>query len=340
MGLSIRAKRVYGKPTGAIFPTAENRAKTTPNTRSTPPAPRPNVAQMPESQQTTRSIVIGIYLSVASFVLFAAQDAAVKWLVAGVAVAQILFVRSLTIVAILTVWKGLPLWRELFASPHRKPLLLRGVLLFSAWMCFYNAARHLQLSELTVIYYGSPLIVTLLSVPVLRERVPTSRWFVTALGFTGVLVACLPHDASQPISMALAGLASFLWAISMLLMRSVAGKATSFVLSLSQNAALLFGCAFIAPFLWTQVPLTHYALMVAIGIGSGFAQFLMFEAAKRAPASVVAPMEYSSLLWAFLLGFLIWGDVPPWTVFAGGGFIILSGLAMLHTESRRVAVEV
>jgi drug/metabolite transporter (DMT)-like permease len=81
-------------------------------------------------------------------------------------------------------------------------------------------------------------------------------------------------------------------------------------------------------------------LMVAIGIGSGFAQFLMFEAAKRAPASVVAPMEYSSLLWAFLLGFLIWGDIPPWTVFAGGGLIILSGLAMLHTESSRIAVVV
>jgi drug/metabolite transporter (DMT)-like permease len=295
---------------------------------------------MPESHQTSRSIVIGIYLSVASFVLFAAQDAAVKWLVVGAAVAQILFVRSLTIVAILTVWKGLPLWRELLASPHRKPLLLRGVLLFSAWMCFYNAARHLQLAELTVIYYGSPLIVTLLSVPVLGERVPTSRWFVTALGFTGVLVACLPHDASQPLAMALAGVASFLWAISMLLMRSLSGKASSFILSLSQNAALLFGCAFIAPFLWAQVPLSHYALMVAIGLGSGLAQFMMFEAAKRAPASVVAPMEYSSLLWAFLLGFLIWGDVPPWTVFAGGGLIILSGLAMLHTESRRIAVEV
>ncbi|MDP4822591.1 MAG: DMT family transporter [Aestuariivirgaceae bacterium] len=293
---------------------------------------------MPESHQTSRSIVTGIYLSVAAFVLFAAQDAAVKWLVAGVAVAQILFVRSLTIVAILTVWKGVPLWRELAASPHRRPLLLRGVLLLSAWMCFYNAARYLQLAELTVIYYGSPLIVTLLSVPILRERVPPTRWAVTALGFTGVLVACLPHDASQPLAMALAGVASFLWAMSMLLMRSVAGKASSFVLSLSQNATLLLGCAFIAPFLWAHLPLTHYALMIAIGMGSGMGQFLMFEAAKRAPASVMAPMEYSSLLWAFLLGFVIWGDVPPWTVFAGGGLIILSGLTMLLTESRRVIV--
>jgi drug/metabolite transporter (DMT)-like permease len=292
---------------------------------------------MPESAQSSRAIVIGIYFSVLAFMLFAAQDAAVKWLVVAASVPQILFVRSFTIVGMLMLWKGPKLWAELATHPQLRPLLLRGVLLLSAWLCFYNAARFLQLAELTVIYYGSPLLVTLLSVPVLGERVPGSRWVATALGFTGVIVACLPHDTSQPWPMALAGLASVLWAFSMLLMRSVSGKASSWVLMLSQNATLLFACAIIAPFVWQTVPASHIWLMAAIGAGSAVGQFLIFEAAKRAPASVVAPMEYSSLLWAFGLGFLIWGDVPHTTVFAGGAMIILSGIVMLITESRRKA---
>ena len=290
---------------------------------------------MADLSHSAKSTVIGIYLAVGSFLFFAMQDAAVKWLVAFSSVPQILFVRSLTLVVMITLWKGWPIWRELRHSPEIVPLLGRGVLLLTAWMCFYNAARHLQLAELTVIYYGAPLIVTILSIPVLGEKVPASRWLATAIGFAGVITACLPHDASQPWYMALAGVASCLWACSMLLMRSMAQKCSSQLLMASQNILLLVATAAMAPFFWHEVPWFHIIIMVLVGVGSGAGQFMMFEAAKRAPASVVAPMEYTSLLWAFSLGFLIWGDIPAITVFIGGGLIILSGMTMLLTERYR-----
>lgn len=291
---------------------------------------------MPDSPSNLRNnVLLGIYCSVAAFFLFACQDAVVKWLVASVSVPQILFLRSATIVTLVTLWRRQAVWRELAASPDLLALIFRGCLMLGAWLFFYNAARWLQLAELTVIYYGSPLIVTLLSIPVLGERVPLTRWIATAIGFAGVIIACLPHDASQPVAMAMAGIASVLWALAMLLMRSISGRAHASQVMLSQNMTLLIGCALTLPWLWQGLSLAQYGLIIAIGVGSGLGQFLVYKAAQNAPASVVAPMEYSSLIWAFCLGFLVWGDVPPETVFLGGGLIVLSGLTMLLTERRR-----
>jgi drug/metabolite transporter (DMT)-like permease len=290
---------------------------------------------MLNSESANRQVLWGIYCSIGAFFLFACQDATVKWLVAGLAVPQILFFRSLTILALISAWRGPKAWNELAQSRDLGPLVLRGVLMLGAWLFFYNAAKTLPLAELTVIYYGSPLIVTLLSGPVLKEKVPFARWLATLLGFAGVILACLPHDASQPLAMGLAGIAAVLWAISMLLMRSIAGRADASLIMLSQNLTLALGC--ILPLYWLWVPPSFLDMMMIIGLGVGSAlgQFLIYKAAQFAPASVVAPMEYSSLIWAFILGFWIWGDIPPETVFMGGAMVIASGLVMIFAERRR-----
>ena len=291
---------------------------------------------MLDSSSTKRSVLWGIYCSLGAFFLFSCQDAAVKWLVATIAVPQILFFRSMTIVALISAQKrGFSAWSQLYHSPDRWPLVFRGLLMLGAWLFFYNAAKTLPLAELTVIYYGSPLIVTLLSVPVLGEKVPASRWFATIIGFAGVITACLPHDASQPLAMGLAGIAAVFWAISMLLMRSIAGRASASVIMLSQNLTLGLGCLPALGFIWVTPSVFDMALIIAIGVGSALGQYLIYRAAQVAPASVVAPMEYSSLFWAFGLGYLIWGDVPADTVFLGGAMIMISGITMIMVERRR-----
>jgi drug/metabolite transporter (DMT)-like permease len=286
---------------------------------------------------TPRSDVIlsGAYLALAAFLCFSLQDASVKWLVAGMAVVQVLFVRSAIISLFLTLRLGPSLWAELWASPYRIPLLIRGLLLLGAWISYYTASRHLQLAEMTTIYYASPILVTFLSIIFLGERVPKTRWIVAGAGFVGVLIACMPRDVSHTTAIALAFGAAVMWAISMTLMRSMAPKVPSYVQMLAQNSILLVACGLALPWNLTAVEPGQLALMIGVAAIGGLGQFLMFEAAGRAPASIIAPMEYSSLLWAFALGFFIWGDIPSVNVFVGGLIIIVSGVFLLTSEKRR-----
>jgi drug/metabolite transporter (DMT)-like permease len=133
----------------------------------------------------------GIVLTIAGYFLFSLQDATVKWLVAGYPVTQILFMRSVTIVVLCLLLGRARLVRRCLHSRNKLALLLRGALILTAWLCYYTAARSLQLAQLVTIYFAAPLIVTVLSVLILRERVRWSRWIGVALGFMGVAVAAI-----------------------------------------------------------------------------------------------------------------------------------------------------
>lgn len=285
----------------------------------------------------SHTILTGAYLALGAFFCFSLQDASVKWLVAGIAVVQVLFIRSAVITTALTLRFGPDLWRKLWASPYRLQLLLRGILLLAAWVSYYTASRHLQLSEMTTIYYASPILVTFLAIIFLGEKVPKTRWVVSGAGFVGVIIACLPRDASQTAAIGLALLAAILWSISITLMRSMATKVPSYFQMLAQNVILLIACGTLLPWSWTWVSWDKLLLMAGVGLFGGLGQYLMVEAAGRAPASVTATMEYSSLIWAFMLGAIIWGDIPPHNVWIGGAIIVVSGLYLLFWERRRIS---
>ncbi|MFO1059303.1 MAG: DMT family transporter [Dongiaceae bacterium] len=283
-------------------------------------------------------VVSGIYLTIAAFFTFALQDATIKWLVAGLTVWQVLFVRSITIVVIATAMGRGAVWRRTFTSPARWRLMLRGLLLLCAWLSYYSAARTLPLAQLTTIYFGAPVLVTALSLPVLGERVPLQRWLAVGVGFAGVLLAAASGGTGGAIVPALlALLAAGLWGWSMLLIRLISRDETNLVQVLTSSLFFLVAGGVTMPWLWQTPPLRESLLLLMLGLFGAAGQFLIFEAIRRAPASVVAPFEYTSLVWAFVLGYVIWGDIPGLRVFAGGALIILSGLIVFVAERRRAA---
>jgi len=284
----------------------------------------------------SHTVLTGAYLALGAFFCFSLQDASVKWLVAGIAVVQVLFVRSALISLALTGRFGTALWVDLWTSPYRFQLLARGLLLLAAWVCYYTSSRYLQLAEMTTIYYAAPILVTFLAIIFLKESVPKLRWLVAGTGFVGVVIACMPRDLSQTQAIGLAFAAAILWAISMTLMRSMATKVQTELQMIAQNSILLVACGVTLPWTWTNVPWETLMLMIGVGVCGGLGQYLMVEAASKAPASVTAPMEYSSLIWAFALGFVIWGDIPSLNVFIGGLIIIASGAILLLAERRRI----
>jgi len=282
-------------------------------------------------------VLLGIALTVFAYFAFSVSDAITKWLVADLSVWQVLFFRSLTIVLLLLAIGRGPLLARARRSPARRDLLLRSVVLLSAWLCFYTAARDLQLAELVTLYFAAPLIVTLLAVPLLGERVTLPRWLAVTVGFVGVVVACDPGGVSFTWASALALFAAALWAFSFILIRRIARREQTLVQMLWGNGFFLIPTGFALPLVWQMPTLEQWGLMLGLSLSSCLGQFALVEGVRHAPASAVAPFEYSGLLWAFALGYLIWGDIPRHGVWLGAALILGSGLLVIFTERRRNA---
>lgn len=288
----------------------------------------------PESPAVQTRTLIGILLTSFSFFLFSLQDASVKWLVAALPVCQVLFIRSLTIVAICAAIGRGPALRRASGSPILRPMLLRTLLLLAAWLSYYTAARDLGLAQLTTLYYAAPIVVTVLAMPVLGETVPPSRWIAVLTGFVGVLIACdvfgQGFSLSLPVYLALQ--AAFFWGIATILLRKTALEESTLVQMLISSAFLMLFTGIALPFLWTPLGLAELALIVGTGVLAGAGQFALFEGMRRAEVSLLAPFEYSSLIWGFLLGFLIWHEVPSANVFIGAVLIIGAGVLVIGAE--------
>jgi drug/metabolite transporter (DMT)-like permease len=276
----------------------------------------------------------GILLAVAAYFSFALQDAAVKWLVADYAIPQILFTRSITIMAICIVIGRGRLLRQVLGSRNKLPLLLRGALILAAWFCYYTASRHLQLAEMVTVYFAAPMMITVLSVVLLHEHVRWQRWAGTSLGFLGVIVACAPGAGigfTWPVLLVLA--AALFWAYSNILVRQVSRTETTIVQMLFSNSGFVLACGPVLPWLWLSPSSGEtFLLMMGLGLAGAVGQYLLFEAYRLTAASLIAPFEYSSLIWAFALSYLVWGDIPQHGVFLGAATIAASGLLVILGE--------
>ncbi|MDB5551657.1 MAG: hypothetical protein JWL86_1641 [Rhizobium sp.] len=282
----------------------------------------------------SKTVLAGVLSTVAAYFLFSLQDASVKWLVVSLPVIQILFVRSVTILVICLAIGRREVVRQAIRSPVVKPMFLRTLLLLAAWLSYYNAARTLGLAELTTLYYAAPILITILAVPILKEDVPPVRWVAVVIGFVGVLVATdmisTGLKLSWPVWLALQ--AAIFWAISAVLLRKTALSErtivqmtiSNFLLGLFTGAGLLF--------YWVPVTAGQLLLTSLTGVIAALGQFAMFEGMRRAPVSILAPFEYTSLVWAFILGFVIWGDIPDHNIVFGAALIFAAGVTIVLGE--------
>ncbi|OHV86902.1 DMT family transporter [Mesorhizobium sp. ORS 3428] len=289
--------------------------------------------------ESRERVLAGILFTAAAYFLFSAQDASIKLLVAGMTVWQIMFFRSVTVLAACGAIGGRKLFIDTLDSPIVRPMLARSAFTLAAWLCYYNAARSLQLAELTTIYYAAPIIVTVLSVVMLGESVPLLRWAAVFVGFVGVFIACDPTRLGFSLPVLLVLAAALLWGIAVVLLRKTAmQERTTIQLVLNNFYFLLFSA--VPALIWWRMPDgPQLLLLLSVGALGGVAQYMLFEGMKRAPVSIVAPFEYTSLVWAFALGFAIWGDVPRAEVFMGAALIIGAGLLIVGNEHFRKRVQ-
>jgi S-adenosylmethionine uptake transporter len=244
-------------------------------------------------------------------------------------------VRSVTLTAALMLIGRRAAIAKAVRSRQKWQMLLRAPVILAAWICYYNAARHLGLAELTTLYYAAPIMVVVLSIILLKEKVHAARWAAVGIGFAGVVIAANPAEQPDLTPTILVLIAAALWAWSNILVRQVMAHETTFTQMLFSNATFAVMAGVTMPFLWTTPDAFAWALMIGLGILSGVGQFLLFEGFRLAPASAIAPCEYTGLIFAFMLGYAIWGDVPATEVFIGAALIVLGSLVLILSEHRR-----
>ena len=266
--------------------------------------------------------------------VFALHDAGIKWLVADIPVWQVLFFRSATILVVCLAIGRRRLLERAAASPLKRPLAFRGIVMLTAWLCYYSAARSLPLAQLLCLYFAAPLMVTVMARQLLHEQVTAARWIAVTVGFIGVLFASDPFGVRASYPTLLVLIAAALWGYGVILMRQIARQEPTMVQMLSTNTVFLIGTGTACLSHWQPISLTQVPLLIGVGLAGGLAQFLVFEAARMIPASVMATLEYSALPWAFLLGYWIWLDIPPAAVFLGAALIILAGAILVGAERR------
>lgn len=273
----------------------------------------------------------GILFMLLGTALFTFNDALGKWMVASVAVGQLLFIRSAAALVVLLPMVHKAGWRKTFvlAQPGRHALRLGFIVIEVA--CFYLSVRYLPLADVMSVYQATPLIVTILAIPLLGETVGWRRGLAVGIGFIGVLLVLQPEGGvfTAPALIALGG--SVAYGLMMIVTRQL--RETS-ALSLIVYHTLAVGLAGLLtlPWGWAAVDPMGVVYLVLIGVVATAAHACVNQGLRLAPAAVVVPYTYTSLLWAILLGWLFFADLPTPLMLIGAGIIVASGLFVLHRE--------
>jgi len=278
--------------------------------------------------------ITGILLMTISMVVFTLLDATAKHLVQSLPPAVAVFgryiVAFLLSFAVIMRKGGLPL----MATGHPVLQGLRGVLLMGATIFNFIAVMYLQLAQTAAIFFTIPLWVCALSVPLLGEQVGLRRWLAVAVGFLGVLVIMRPGTDDFHWAMLLSVASSFCGAIYNIVTRKVGGRdraeTSLFYVGMVGAAA----AALPLPFVWKTPEGLEWLLLGFIGLAGTIGHFMLIQAHRLAPASVLAPFMYTQIVWMILVGFLFFGDVPDlWTV-VGAAIVVASGLFVFAGEAR------
>jgi drug/metabolite transporter (DMT)-like permease len=278
----------------------------------------------------------GIVLILVTLLLFVSMDTLVKYLVQRNPAPVLIWLRFLVhMLVAAAIMLAVPRFRPFIRSKAPVRQLVRSALLLCTTTTFFFGLMYLKLADLVILTQAAPLMVVALSVVLLREKVGPRRWLGVLIGFAGVVIILKPGFGFEWAS--LFGLASaVIYAVYQIMTRSLSGAdhtMTTFFYTASVGAVVM---AVVAPFFWQTPSWTDALLFLLPGIFGGTGHLLLIMAFARSEASLLAPYFYTVIVWATLLGWAIFGEVPDLFTFIGAGLIVAAGFYVWHRE-RKIA---
>jgi len=286
------------------------------------------------------SLAPAVLLMLAAVLMFALMDAGLKLLSADYPPLQVAALRGLSSLPLVTLWVLATVPARSLLRVHWPLHLLRGALGVAMMAGFVYGLRTMPLSTAYAITFIAPLLVTAMAGPLLRERVGPARWTAIGIGLVGVLVILRPTGDGMLTGGGLAILiAAFCYAMGAVTVRMLAQRDSTqamvfwFVVMLSVVAWLL------ALPTWKPLHSAHVWIIAGVGVSGSLAQVALTEAFRRGEASLIAPLEYTALLWGVLLDVALWSVLPDGITWIGAGIIVASGLYLLRREKVHVEAE-
>ena len=282
------------------------------------------------------NIPLGILCMLTASIVFQGSSVLSKWLIETYPIGEMLFMRTLSSLvvasALILPATGLGVFRTKRLHDH----LFRNVSQATAQTFIVVAMSTMPLASVVAITFSAPLFATIAAMVVLKESVGPVRWGALTVGFLGVLVVTSPGmDTFQVGSLFAIANAVLFGTVAVGVRRMAATETTSTLLMHQMVMLTIFFAAFL-PFGWvTPTSIRDWTALIANGLSNAAGQYLWTRALHLAPASAVAPFNYFSLVWAIVLGFLVWGDVPSATLLAGSAIVMASGMYLLWHEARK-----
>jgi drug/metabolite transporter (DMT)-like permease len=288
---------------------------------------------------------IAISIKLVSVLLFAVMSVLVRFVGETIPLGQVVFFRSaFAILPVIVIYA----WRGELAGAVRtgRPLghVTRGLISVAGMFLNFAALARLPLVDATAISFASPLMTVALASFILKERVRGYRWSAVAVGFAGVVVMLWPHlnlaelvaagSTASTVGAACAVTAAFTNAGTVIQTRRLTdSETTSSIVFYFSVICMLAGLSSL-PLVWRAPNAAELTALVAIGVIGGLSHIFLTESYRHAPASAVAPFDYVALLWAFLFGYVLFGEVPTAYVYAGAAIVAGAGLFVIWRERR------
>lgn len=274
-----------------------------------------------------------IVMMLTAVALFALMDAGLKLLSPHYPPLQVAALRGLASLPLVLVWvlwtaKPATLWRV-----HWPLHLLRGVLGIGMMFGFVYGLRTMPLSTAYAITFVAPMLVTAMAGPLLGERVGPGRWAAIVVGLVGVLVILRPTGQGMATLGGLAILlAAICYAASAITVRLLAQRDSIQSMVLWFIVLLSLGAGIMAAPNWLPLQASDLWVIAGVGVSGSLAQVALTEAFRRGEASLIAPFEYSALVWGVCLDLALWNVLPDGVTWIGAGIIVVSGLYLLRRE--------
>ncbi|WP_374604292.1 DMT family transporter [Niveibacterium sp.] len=287
-------------------------------------------------KQSAPRPIRGVVLFCVAVVLFACLDATAKHLSQHWPVAMLAWGRYVVHFVLMTAFLA-PTWRGRLLATERPVLQsVRGLSLVAVTVLAMAAFKRMPLAEATAVLFASPLLVALLARPILGEHIGKLRWTAVLLGFTGVVMLTRPGSGLDPVGVACALAAAVAYAGYQLMTRTLSHVSHPVTMlyytALAGTVSLSLAQPLIGPLSWPGW--LDGAMIVALGLFGGTGHYLLTRAFREAPASLLSPLIYTQLIWAALLGWLVFGNTPSAATIAGMLVIGASGLLIAYDSTR------
>jgi drug/metabolite transporter (DMT)-like permease len=289
----------------------------------------------PRTARPREHIPLGILHMVGATIVFSISSACSKWLVATYPSGEVLFTRSVVSLVTLALFILPSTGLAVFHTSRLRHHAMRSFSQFVSQTCLVKAFSLMPLAGAIAINFSAPLFATLVSIFLLKERVGLARWTALSVGFFGVLVVTNPGAATFQIGALYALTNAVLYGTVTAAVRGMTATESAATLTLYQLVFITAFFAAIAPFGFIMPTWNDWGLILFNGVANAVGQYWWTKSLHLGPASAVAPFFYLSLVWAAVIGFLVWGDVPTVSLLIGSAIVVASGLFLLWREARK-----